>query len=217
MTFHYFYPTSPNPPTPPSPLPATFTLSAPPGTDIWRKPPHLDSFNAPILYRTLALSSFRRARVSISAEWKTRFDQGGLCLILPPPHKPSPATTTTTTTTTGERKWLKTGIEFFHGGPHVSTVACDRWADWSLVPAASGTAVTVEMEREFVHGEPTSTLWVYIVEGLERRPVREVTWVFDEADGECWVGVYAAKPTKDQDDGERALEVEFGNLLVETV
>jgi len=41
--------------------------------------------------------------------------------------------------------------------------------------------------------------------------------VFDEADGECWVGVYAAKPTKDQDDGERALEVEFGHLLVETV
>jgi len=164
MTFHYFHPTSPNPPTPPSPLPATFTLSAPPGTDIWRKPPHLDSFNAPILYRTLALSSFRRARVSISAEWKTRFDQGGLCLILP-----SPATAT------DERKWLKTGIEFFHGGPHVSTVACDRWADWSLVPAASGAAVTVEIEREFVHGEPTSTLRVYVVEGLERRPVREVT------------------------------------------
>ncbi len=85
------------------------------------------------------------------------------------------------------------------------------------MPAASGTAVTVEIEREFVHGEPTSTLWVYVVEGLERRPVREVTWVFDEADGECWVGVYAAKPTKDQDDGERALEVEFGHLLVETV
>ena len=38
----------------------------------------------------------------------------------------------------------------------VSTVACDRWADWSLLPlptaTSGGTSVTVEMEREVLEG-----------------------------------------------------------------
>jgi len=42
------------------------------------------------------------------------------------------------------RKWVKTGIEFTHGKPHVSTVACDRWADWSLLPM-EGEKVTVSI------------------------------------------------------------------------
>jgi hypothetical protein len=42
---------------------------------VWRKPPALDSFDAPILYRVGALGKFRRARVTVGAEWKTLFDQ----------------------------------------------------------------------------------------------------------------------------------------------
>ena len=116
----------------------------------------------------------------------------------------------------------------------VSTVACDRWADWSLLPlptatsggTSGGTSVTVVMEREVLEGVGGSTLCVYVVEGVEKRVVREVTWVFEEVngegeeegelDGECWVGVYAAKPTKDEGDGGRELSVEFGGLVVET-
>lgn len=79
--------------------------------------------------------------------------------------------------------------------------------------------MTVEMEREVVDGKPTSTLWVYIVDG-ETRPVREVTWVFDGVDGgkggDCWVGVYAAKPTKDEDDESRQLKVIFNGITIET-
>ena len=33
-------------------------------------------------------------------------------------------------------KWIKTGIEFYEGKALVSTVVRDRWADWSLYPAA---------------------------------------------------------------------------------
>jgi len=40
--------------------------------------------------------------------------------------------------------------------------------------------VTVEMEREIVNGKRTSTLWFYLIEGMERRPLREVTWFFEE-------------------------------------
>ncbi len=186
---------------PPNSLPTEFTITAPPSTDIWRKPPSTHSFTAPILHRTLPLSSFLKARLAVSAKWETLYDQGGLILVVPQ-HD-------------GTHKWVKTGIEFVHGRAKVSTVAADRWADWSLVPLANegGNSVTVEMARE-----EGGSLWVYVIEGVERRPIRKVTWVFEDAehDGqkgrECWVGAYAARPSKE---GE-GLEVSFGHLLIET-
>lgn len=188
------------------------------------------------------------------ADWKTLFDQGGLCLILPDPAKERQGEE-------GEegkdargrdrergRRWIKTGVEFFKGAAHVSAVACDRWADWSLHdPPLTNGKVTMEIEREVVNnGEKrTSTLWIYIVEERggsreKRRAVREVSWVFEDVaknedeegvkkeeeeeegdDGatgkqrECWVGVYAAKPNKNEGD-EEGLEVVFEGLEVET-
>jgi uncharacterized protein len=191
---------------PPSPLPSPFILNAPPGTDIWKKPPSHDAFDAPIVYQTLKLSSFQKAQVRISAEWKTLFDQGGICLVLPAvPGAPSDSA----------RKWVKTGVEFFNHKPHVSTVACDRWADWSLWPMR-GNTVTIELEREVKHGQPTSTMWVYAVEGDTRLPVREISWFFapEHLDAECWVGLYAAKPTKEEKDPSLPLEVSFHDFLI---
>lgn len=74
----------------------------------------------------------------------------------------------------------------------------------------------MEMEREVVEGKKTCTLWVYIVKGEERTPVRETTWVFEKEEGECWVGVYAAKPTRDEADGEKMLVVKFDDVKIET-
>ncbi|KAL2039507.1 hypothetical protein N7G274_007779 [Stereocaulon virgatum] len=215
MTYHTAN-LSPNQPPLTDHLPSTFNLLAPPGTDIWRKPPSTSTFNAPLLYRSLPLSRFRRVRVTVSADWKTLYDQGGLCLALPIPEGQS-------SEHLGERRWIKTGIEFYNGGPQVSTVACDRWADWSLLPlpnvSMGASSVTIGMEREVLDGKKGSTLWVYILEGVEKRAVREVTWVFGEEQdtvGDCWVGVYAAKPTKDEGKSERELDVQFGGLVVET-
>ncbi len=90
-------------------------------------------------------------------------------------------------------------------------MAADNWADWSLVDIDSDE-VTVEFARE------SSSLWVYLVEGGgTRRPVREVTWAFVGAgEGEeCWVGVYAAKPTVESGDAGEGLEVRFSGLVVE--
>lgn len=80
--------------------------------------------------------------------------------------------------------------------------------------------MTIEMEREVREGgTPTSTLWVYIVNGQIRTPVREITWVFEGVEQEeprdCWVGVYAAKPKRD-DDGDGPLKVLFDGFKVET-
>lgn len=174
-------------------IPHEFSIKAPPSTDIWAKPPSTFRFNAPILYKTIPLASFKRARVAVTADWKSTYDQGGLILVINGPD--------------GSQKWIKTGIEFTHGKPHVSTVAKDVWADWSLFPVPSGgPAATVEMVRE-----QSNTLWIYLVEGVQRNPIREVTWAFEEENQECWIGTYAAKPSKEGDD----LVVEFRHLVVE--
>lgn len=175
-------------------LPAQFTITATPSTDVWAKPPSTSRFNAPILCQTVPLASFKRARVSFNANWKDKYDQGGLILVL--------------NCADGKQKWVKTGIELTHGKPHVSTVTKDRWADWSLLPVPSGgRAATMEMVKE-----QDNSLWIYLIEGVQKSPIREVTWVFEEEGvQDCWVGVYVAKPSSE---GEE-LAVNFGHVIID--
>lgn len=174
--------------------PAQFTIKASPSTDVWSKPPSTSRFSAPILYQSLPLKSFKRARVAVNAAWTKPYDQGGLILVL--------------NTADGNKKWVKTGIELTHGRTHLSVVAKDRWADWSLAPVPSGgPGATVEMVRE-----EDNSLWIYLVQGVQKSPIREVTWVFEEDNvQDCWVGVYAARPFGDGGD----LSVNFGHLVVD--
>lgn len=175
-------------------LPAEFSIKAHPSTDIWSKPPDTQSFTAPILYQPVSLQSFKRARVAFNAQWKHKYDQGGLVIVL---HNKD-----------GSHKWVKAGIELTHGRPHLSAVAKDNWADWSLLPVPSGGgAATLEMVRE-----ADDSLWIYLVEGVQKSPIREVTWIFQETVQECWVGVYAARPGTEG--GE--LTVNFGHLIIES-
>lgn len=179
----------------------SFTLSPDPSfpTDIWRKPgpPVVKTFNAPVIYKSVKLQSFQRARVTVSADWSKLYDQGGLVFILPAAGvKPT------------DQKWVKSGIEFYQGKPYVSTVAADAWADWSLVTAAMhDRGVTLEMERR----AKDDTLWIYVIDGQMKIPIREVTWALSEPGADvCWVGVYAATPTVGVPDDETGpLNVKF--------
>ncbi|KAF2456590.1 hypothetical protein BDY21DRAFT_394219 [Lineolata rhizophorae] len=68
---------------PPSEMPEwmdSFTLSAPPNTDLWRKPPARDTSTAPILYTALR-NPFVSAEVTVSADWELEWDQGGLVIF----------------------------------------------------------------------------------------------------------------------------------------
>ncbi len=115
-------------------------------------------------------------------------------------------------------------MSFFDGKPNISTVACDRWADWSLAPLPDDASdkVTVEITREVQDGEKTSTLWVHYINLTTgaKRPLREVAWVFEEEtmknNLECELGVYAAKPIADESKPENELEVTFEGLVIET-
>ncbi|KAJ4307388.1 hypothetical protein N0V94_009739, partial [Neodidymelliopsis sp. IMI 364377] len=135
-----------------------------------------------------------------------QYDQAGLLLHLT---KPGLADNQT--------KWLKTGIEWYYNNPYISTVGCDTWADWSVVPIPTYTdnatrpSATIEARRE--KDALGKSLWVYWItqkeDGSEERvPLREVNWFF--ADDEAWtvgVGGYVARPTEEGGQGE--LEVQF--------
>lgn len=186
----------------PSPSSTSFTVSPDYPTDIWTKPgpPEVTTFNAPIIYKTFPLSKFQRVRVTVTADWGTLYDQGGLVFVLP-------------SSVPGEvGKWIKTGVEFYSGEVYVSTVVKDRWADWSLVQAGvkEGKEVTLEMERDGKEG----TLWIYAIDGEKRIPLREVTWVLSEKEQKVLVGVYAATPTTERG-GRGKLVVEFKDWELE--
>ena len=65
--------------------------------------------------------------------------------------------------------------------------------------------------------EEEGTIWVYAVVEGKRQPLREVKWVFEGKgkESEVWVGVYAAKPTPDEGDEGKMLEVKFEDVRVE--
>lgn len=153
---------------PPSSL-ESFTLHAPPVTDLWRKPAvtYVESDNAPSLVTSTTTHAFRAAEVTVSAAWTRLYDQGGLVLIAPAsgPHQKS--------------AWVKTGIEFYNGKPNLSTVATPRTStsDWSLLPLTEDT-IRIRVEREVDGGALSPSLWVYLLkEGGEKLAVREITWV----------------------------------------
>lgn len=176
----------------------SFQIVSPPGTDIWDKPPSTHSFNAPIIYQTSTAGAFKSARVSISADWKDQYDQGGLVLVAK-----SPDTT----------RWIKTGVEFEYGVPNISTVAKDQWSDWSLRPLLAESTNDATVEINIVED---GSLWVWLVgSDGKKAALREVTWwkALDPST-QVWIGVYVAKPAPQGQKDE--LTVDFKDLLVVT-
>lgn len=189
--------------TPPaSPLPTSFTLAAPPDTDIWKTRPRGAVFTGPAHYISIPISTFRSARVTISGQLSQLYDQGGLLLAFP-----------SSSTLAEPMRWIKLGIERTQiGAAQLSCVACDRYADWSLHPLPEEEAtssVTVKWERK----SGGDALWAYWVTDGDRKPLREVTWALIDEDGkgEVWVGVYAARPAKVGSE----LHIGFSELAIE--
>ena len=58
----------------------SFTLRAAAVTDLWRKPPKVETCNAPSLVKTIRIEDFKSVRVTVSAGWVRLYDQGGLVL-----------------------------------------------------------------------------------------------------------------------------------------
>ena len=185
-------------------------IHAPPKTDMWRQPPDIDIHNAPtrLIPTPIGIHRFRSARVTVSANWNTLYDQGGLILFIP-----------------GEDTtiWMKTGIEFFEGKPFVASVATSRWSDWALMQLGKEKdgKVTIQVERQVREGKKLDSLWIYVIdeETGRKMEVREITWWFtqdiwdqkiskEKSDDRCLlVGVYAARPTVPAGEGREHEEL----------
>lgn len=188
-----------------------FTLSTPLGTDIWRKPPHIDVFTAPVYPSPLPkydLRLFQRVRTTVSlppSSTLRHFDNAGLILHF------------TNSRQGTQDKWIKAGIEFFEGKSYTSLAACDSWSDWSVVPLPvdgdeSRPKVAVEAERK------GKSLWLYQIvkngAAKERRPLRELNWVFAEEEQGWEVGVGGYVTREMEGEGENDLEAEFEDGVV---
>ncbi|KAF3925320.1 hypothetical protein ABW20_dc0108462 [Dactylellina cionopaga] len=194
-----------------------FEILAQPATDIWRKPPSTNAFNAPTsCLGSKQLKAFQRARLTFSLPPRSelnKYDQGGLLLSIKRQGEPKE-----------KSQWIKTGIEYYLDEPWVGTVCCDQWADWSVTPLTEATdcpTATIEVERS--NDELGKSLWIYLVKGEKRIPLREVNWIFaeeeetEEGKMEAWVDVsaYAARPLKKEGKEDEELVVKFWDFKVE--
>jgi uncharacterized protein len=157
--------------------------------------------------------------VTFWADWTEQYDQAGLLLAFQRASSPSHP----------PEKWVKTGLEFYNGTPQLSTVATDRWADWSVSPLSTSPSdeekierLTVEIRRE--GDEHGKSVWVYrlVLDAQgnvkERIPLREICWVLADEDaggGEEWkldVIALVARPAKG---AKESLKVAFYEFKVE--
>ncbi|KAI5360977.1 hypothetical protein Slin14017_G091520 [Septoria linicola] len=206
------------------PTAESFTITAPPKTDIWRRSESDDVFNAPTIYQSIPASQFKSISVTVYAPWHTQYDQGGLIVAFPSSSTPRPHDAKDKKKAEDEEpenpvrpsKWIKAGIEFFELSAVLGIVGTDRFSDWSLAPMSQ----EYHQKARFKIEKKENTLWIYAAqEGEEKmKPMREIKWAFMEGRDEedVWVGVYAAKPTADEgEDEEKGIEVSFSDLQIE--
>jgi hypothetical protein len=173
------------------------------------------------------LKKFQSARVTFWADWTERYDQGGLVLALKRASSSS-STSASAAAAPGEpaERWIKTGIELYQGHPRLSTVCCDRWADWSVAslgaPVDPEKGVTLEVVRE--GDENGISAWVYQVllddagAVREKIPLREICWIFadeDDKDGEEWVLDISPLVARPEKGTTSVLKVKFFDFKVE--
>jgi regulation of enolase protein 1 (concanavalin A-like superfamily) len=221
---------------------SAFELSAPPHTDLWRKPPAADTATAPILFTALRYP-FVSAEVTVSADWRLEWDQAGLVIFagVPPTSTANSQNSQVTPVNPPAGadgsppaypqpppapKWVKVGLEFCNNTCHASSVcATQDGADWtttSLSPSqAARGELHVKLERIGY------ALWIsYEDEHLAWKKMREVTWFFYGVENKSVrVGVYASRPANfpptmyDRRHGtpsvtQSSLKVEFDGLQI---
>lgn len=206
------YPTSPLPPEM-----EYFTLTAPPGTKIWRDPGRRDIISAPTIYTALR-EPLIVAEVTITANWEMEWDQAGLVIFAGIWPGEEEDLRFYSCREGPRRRWVKAGLEFSNGMLHVSTAAAvsPSGADLSLAPLPGST----QCETPYTRTRPNvriklermgDALWVWYQQpqasccttcpspaeaSTDWAKVREVAGFFWGIDSkmEVWVGCYASRP-----------------------
>ncbi|CAG1994719.1 unnamed protein product [Fusarium graminearum] len=214
MNFTLFSGTSEQPRLPQDPSAEPFELKAVAGPDIWRTPSSAggrDDFNGPIYATPLSLDSFKRAQVTISANFQAPYSQGGLILFMPESDPTVDADGQSSRLHESPSTWIKAGIELVDDQLFASVAAGKPYSDWSLTRLGENTA-TFEMEKK------NGSLWIYVVgSDGNRTPLRKLTWVFDmKPRRDVWVGVAACMPKGDGTANGGSFAVQFRDFGITT-
>ena len=192
----------------PSDLPTTITynhqiiIRAPPGTNFWRQPPNTDIQNAPTRLIPIPIDKFHSARVTVSANWSTPYDQGGLILFIIDGNTTS---------------WVKTGFELKEKLTGMAVFSVP-WSDVGTVPLENvKDKMTIQVERQVEKGKKLDSLRVYIVDETGKKGFRRNTsWFTHNVPGpdqkiskdtstsdnrQLLVGIFAARPTIPEGEG----------------
>ena len=155
------------------PTQESFTITAPPKTDIWRRSDTDDVFNAPTIFQLIPASSFKSISVTVYAPWHTQYDQGGLIIAFPSSNTPRPQKEGDIKRAEDEdeenpvrpSKWIKAGIEFFELSAVLGIVGTDRFSDWSLAPMSQ----EFHQKARFKIERKEKTLWIYACQDGEEK------------------------------------------------
>ena len=188
-----------------SELPTTMTydqpiiIRAPPKTNFWRKPPNIDDHNAAtqLISTPIDIHRFHSARVTVSADWNTLYDQGGLILFFP---EGDPTT------------WLKTGLELVKEKLTAMSVDANPWSDVALVPLEKekGGKMTIQVEREVEEGKKLDGLHIFTVDGTgKKEAIRlDTSWFTHKIPNQkLLIGVYAGRPEVPEGEGRKDEEL----------
>lgn len=175
----------------------SFSLSAPPNSDLWRKTPAQDICTTPILYKRLQ-HSFVSAEVTVCADWKLQWDQAGLVIFTgaPPgqqrPLAPNNGEPPPYSLHIPTSKWVKVGLELYNETFNATSVcAIPDGVDWSRsVLLLDQGALRLKLERVGY------ALWVHYKDSQQEwKKIREITWFFWGVEDKCvWVGIYTSRP-----------------------
>lgn len=221
-----------------------FTLTAQPGTKIWREAGLPDTITAPMVF-TVLHEPLIIAEVTITANWELEWDQAGFVIFVG--GSPRGDRQTQPYNRAPSRRWVKAGLEFHSGILHVSSAAAiaPLGADRALARLPINNAFEAQLRSGMQGGRIKierigDALWIWYQPGQtsyhtafrspaeassEWQKVREVAgffWGMDRKD-EVWIGCYASRPmqrtptttiSRRAEDDRNGLRVEFEDLEI---
>ena len=139
-------------------------------TDFWRKTHDSGIRDHGHFYFESVAGDFT-ARVKITAEYKSKYDQAGLMVR------------------GDEKTWLKCGIEVLDGRQYASAVVTRDWSDWSVMPIENPSSLWILCERK-----ATTFTVRYSLDGNDYETIRQA---FLTEQSTLQVGMMLAAPKGD--------------------
>ncbi|MCD6307943.1 MAG: DUF1349 domain-containing protein [Candidatus Latescibacteria bacterium] len=143
------------------------TVTADPGTDVWRQPGAGGIRNNAHFYHHEVTGDFT-AHLELEGDFRGQFDQAGIMVRA------------------DDACWLKCGIEFVDGRRCASVAITREWSDWSLAPTGETPSYNFSLER---HG---GIFKVYYAPFGEEPSLLRKAWLTDSASLHC--GIMIASP-----------------------